>query len=238
MIRLYVALAAALLLGSCSSNSLLYSPSINLPAEPLEKKDIQLGGSVGLLPETRPEKDYGGTSAAGEIYARYALTKDFTLQARSWVDFSRIDEFAFERGGYSFSALMVINARKRSAVTVGLMPTYGNLVNSNLDGNTYIEGYGVSLPVVMWFNTQSKVKPYSSVAFLYGVRNGDKQESPIDGTFRLQDGWALTTNLGMNYPLSDRVAINAELVPLYQYNRFEEIGHFLLSANAGLSFTL
>lgn len=52
--------------------SLVYSPSINLPPQPLKKDKSQLLGGAGLFPETRPDRVEQKLSAGGELTYRYA----------------------------------------------------------------------------------------------------------------------------------------------------------------------
>lgn len=76
-------LAIAVSLSGCAS-SLVYSPSMQLPVQPLKKDQGQTGFGMVMLPETRPASVGLKTSIGAEGFLRYAFSNKFSLQGRYW----------------------------------------------------------------------------------------------------------------------------------------------------------
>jgi hypothetical protein len=79
--RYALGLVALILLSSCGcSKSLVYSPTLNLPSQPLKKHTFQIQGGAALLPEARPKVTSSEAAWGMEASIRYAVSDQLTLQ--------------------------------------------------------------------------------------------------------------------------------------------------------------
>src|ERR1039458_7594892 len=97
----------ACLMIACSlvacTNSVVYSPSIQLPVSPLKRDcgQAMLGGE--MLPETRPSVTTDKAAGGANALVRYAFSDRLTLQAKGWYALDKADAL---RSGFSFSAIV------------------------------------------------------------------------------------------------------------------------------------
>ena len=97
-ISVYLLIAIAELSG-CTS--LVYSPSMQLPIQPLKKEQVQAGVGMVLLPETRPLPAEQKTAFGVEGFVRYGFNDKFSMQVRYWNDVHSAGDA--NRAGFSFS---------------------------------------------------------------------------------------------------------------------------------------
>ncbi|MDD4858440.1 MAG: hypothetical protein PHD74_10120, partial [Candidatus Krumholzibacteria bacterium] len=98
------ALASALAITGCTQ-SMIYSPSVNLPPEPLKEGQVQMFAGVVEMPEVRPQRAPEKTARGIECTARVGAADWLSLQAKAWKDIS--DNFpSVERYGVSVSTIL------------------------------------------------------------------------------------------------------------------------------------
>ena len=198
--------------------SLVYSPSANLPPRPLKKWDVQFLSGIGMFPETRPFEVSSRTAVGGEITIRLALSDYFTMQAKGWIDLS--GHFLYNRSGISVSSLIMFNDDK-SLYRVGIMPTGAILFSGRL-----LQGFGSALPICLWFPEYKANNFYISCGPGFGTRGlavGEKEW-----------GWGILLNVGTSILFSDNFTLNFEISSIVQKNEYENLTHFILSP----SFTM
>ncbi len=201
--------------------SLVYSPSINLPPKPLEKKDFQIIGGAGYFPETLPDKTPEELALCGEITFRYGFTDAFSMQLKGWHDYSdNVDE---DRWGVSIGSIIMLN--DSSNVRFGMMPNIALLY-----GNNTIEGGGGSLPFTIWLNQYNPLNLYFGIGPILGMR--DITEG------RNQWGWGILINSGIGLLINERLTINIEAAIIKQVNEYNgnKNDFFSPSLNIGYIF--
>ncbi|MGD1047203.1 MAG: hypothetical protein ABR899_00450 [Candidatus Krumholzibacteriaceae bacterium] len=223
--------AAMLLLGGClPSHSLVYSPSINLPPEPLERKQVQVFGGVVNMPETSPFRQQAYDGPAGpllktangvELTARCGATDRLTLQAKGWVDTS--DNLGLEtRYGLSV-ATIIAEKRDLRGFRIGVMPAVSFLFREH----EWLVGEG-SLPLCVWFPDVSVLHPYAGLGpglWIHEATNNDM-------------GWLVVENWGCAALLARHFTINAELSTVQAFNRWTRRNDSFVtwSVNGGFLF--
>jgi len=215
-------LSAALcpLLFNCTP-SLVYSPSVNLPAEPLKKRSVQVLGGIGFLPETR-EHDVGESVAlGGELTFRFGISDYFTMQFKGWKDFS--DNLDESRSGFSYTNIVLLNDAQ-SKYKVGFLPTFAFL----FDGNG-LEGGGAATQFGIWLPNNGVLHPYVAIGPGVGIRN--LEENPKEW------GWGVLTNLGLALKISEHFNLNLEVAGIAQINEFEDKSNFVVAPSLNLGLT-
>lgn len=207
----------------CTTQSLVYSPSINLPPEPLKKNQIQLLGGIGLLPEARPHEVGESTAIGGEATFRFAFSNHFVLQAKGWKDFS--NNVDANRGGFSISSIITLNSHK-SSYRIGIIPTLAYLHGGGGLGSP--SGMGAMLPVCLWF-PKSK---YASFYISLGPGFGAKYGFPIE---RNEWGWGILLNMGTSLIASKNISFNFEVSGIKQINKYDEMTDFIIAPSFNLS---
>ncbi len=203
--------------------SLVYSPSTNLPPEPLKKAQAQVLGGIGMFPEARPHAVDKKTAIGGEATFRYAISDRFSLQVKGWKDFS--DNVDFDRSGFSVSSIVMFNDDK-SSYRIGIMPT-----GAFLFADGVLEGGGGVLQVCLWFPKYKFANFYISFGPGFGTRG--YPTNPEDWR-----GWGILLNIGTSILISKHFTINSEVSGILQINEDENISDFIFSPslNLGLLF--
>ncbi|MFT6883574.1 MAG: hypothetical protein ACJAVY_002380, partial [Marinoscillum sp.] len=117
--------------------SIMYSPSLDIPMNPLGKNQVDLQAGVGLFPETRPhEFDDKNTTLAAFGLLSYGITNNFTLSGKAWSDIERIIAF---RVGFALSGQYTVPISDQSRLI--LIPRLG-FATSDIFG--YGQGVGFS----------------------------------------------------------------------------------------------
>jgi len=200
--------------------SLVYSPSINLPPEPLKKKSVQVLGGIGFLPETRRHDVGESVALGGELTFRFGVSDYFTMQIKGWKDFS--DNLDESRSGFSYTNIVVLNDIQ-SKYQVGFIPTFAFLFD---DGG--LEGGGAATQFGLWLPNNTVLHPYVAIGPGVGIRN--LEENPKEW------GWGVLTNLGLAWKISKYFNLNIEVAGIAQINEFEGKSNFVVapSLNLGL----
>jgi len=210
---------------SCSS-SLVYSPSLQLDNKQLEKDEVSLSGNISTMPETRPNSfiDLGDPNGKPEKASLgfdgrigYGFSNSFNLEGRAWVD----DEI--NRGGLALSSAFYFNENER--LSYFFKPVIGIVI-----GDGSYEGMGLELPIGIVYDLSEKFYNYTGIGLAYGLRDTEVAENG-----NRQVGLGLLGHIGFGYNLNKVVSVKAELTPIQQYNFYNEVDHFIVSAAFGLS---
>ena len=206
----------------CATQSVIYSPTCNLPPKPLEQGDVQFLCGIGEMPEARPHKSKEETAKGFEGTFRIAAFDWLSLQIKYWKDISDNDKVS--RNGYAFSTIF-IPKKDLYNFDIGIMPEAIFLYG---DGSCL--GGGGMLRLCTWAPNISIIHIYGSLGYGYGVHDaydvGDKW------------GWLIVGNIGSSILLFDHITFNLELSAVKQYNNYEDLNdHFLIpSWNVGIKF--
>ena len=213
-------IAAALLFAGCTP-SLVYSPSINLPPEPLNAKQVQVFGGVVEMPEARPQRAPEKTARGIEGTVRVGATDWLTLQAKAWKDIS--ENFpGVERYGVSVSTI-VAQTGDLGGFRVGVMPT-GVFLSTGTDWL----GGGGTLPLCVWLPDLSVLHPYAAIGPGFGYHDSKDDKW----------GWLIIENWGCAALLAKHFTVNAELSLEQTFNRYDKRNDSFVtwSVNGGFLF--
>jgi hypothetical protein len=208
-------LLAALLCAGCTP-SLVYSPSLLLPAQPLVKEDVHLVLGTEMLPETRPEAFGIRATAGGSVGIRYAFSDRLTLGLKGW------DALDDGRGGASAEGIVMLS--DKGPYRLALIPRTGLVLS---EGGT-IEGGGITLPVAIWAPPLGALHPYGALGPIVGWR--DLGASPGEW------GYGAVGNLGMAIEISKVFAVNLEVAGIVQVNRYDHTTHAIADPALSLSW--
>jgi hypothetical protein len=211
---------------SCSK-SVVYSPSLNLPTQSLQEKELDFSGGVELMPEARPEALGGRTTTMGaQGQVSYGFGDKFNLGVKAWFD-AESREISL-RSGYS------LNARFFKELSNSSRLIYIPRAGIALSGND-ISGYGFGLSSIyqkrFWENTSL----YFGPGILWGFRYLEK-ELTADEKNEMPMGFALIGNIGFSQYLGRSLRLNIELNPVYQLNTFEDNQQFLLAPSLAFGY--
>jgi len=214
--------ALALLLVSISfpgcTQSLIYSPFVNLPPRPLVKKQTHIQAGVGYYPETRPHKAPDKTAAGGEASFRVAICDHFTLQGKAWKDLS---DYNADRWGASMSNIAMLNGP--SDFRLGLMPTAAFAF-----GLGELQGGGGALRLCLWFTRYDPLDFYASLGPAFGIRG--------DGSSNRKWGWGVLGNVGAAVLVKDHLSINLELSGIKQVNEYEDKNNYFVCPSVSIGY--
>jgi hypothetical protein len=178
------------LLSGCGT---IYSPTLNLPHEPLLKNEGQLTGTLSALPQNGSFGDLG-IAGSGEGQISYAFSDRFSLQGKAWSQMSEIYQLHYN-GGTSLSATYLLQ-KGGSSLPLALIASSSMLIEGR-----DIKANGGSLHLAMWLPEIGIFRPYAAVGAGMMVVN-----------FKTQDwGYGGIINAGTSVKFSDHVNINLEL---------------------------
>jgi hypothetical protein len=201
--------------------SLVYSPSLNLPAKPLIEDEVQILGGVGYLPETRPDRTDPKMIVGGEASLRYGISNSVTAQIKGWKDISySISEVRY---GFSISAVTVLN--DSSDFRFGIFPTAAIVLAEN-----DIEGGGGTIPFCLWYSKFYPLSFYSAFGPVIGIRDLTNNNN--------EWGWGLIFNIGASMTIEDHFTFNLELATIKQVSEYDGYKSYFLcpSLNIGYIF--
>lgn len=226
MIR-FILLVAIAFLSSCSQ-SLVYSPSVNLSHKPLREKEIDVQAGLESLPESRPEKLGGEQTTTGFCaQVNYGFSNRFNLALKGWAD---LEGRTFSiRSGYALSAQFIKELKDNDRLI--LLPRLGMA----LDGNN-IAAYGLSTSVLYQKSLKRNLSYYVGTGLLWGFY--DLQRVLTENQeLRYPMGLGLLANLGLSWQLMDNFRLNLEVNPVYQLNSFDQNSQFIVAPALALSYT-
>ncbi|MBI3259765.1 MAG: hypothetical protein HYZ54_09870 [Ignavibacteriae bacterium] len=204
-------------LSGCAS-SLVYSPSMQLPVQPLKKEQGQAGFGIVMLPETRPAAVGQKNSLGAEGFLRYAFSNNFSLQARYWHDLESDNNLY----GASLAGTYVFED-SNSATRYGLTCATGVLFNSSSS-----EGGGTALICSIWLPEFSTgLRPYCSLGAIIGYRHLNTNPK--------EWGAGLLVQGGIGWKLSSVWTLHLEGSFIGQMNSYDDISHGIPSVSIAAS---
>ncbi|MGB0849688.1 MAG: hypothetical protein ACPGTP_00450, partial [Bacteroidia bacterium] len=202
---------------SCSK-SLVYSPSLNLTTTPINKSDIDIQGSLEMLPETRPE-ELGGTPTTfgfnGQI--SYGFSDRFNLTAKGWSDLQNRENQ--NRTGFALNGQFLKDLSANNKLIV--MPRIGIALSGN-----EVAGYGLGSSLIYQNIVNDKFSWYGGAGAVWGFRYLEKDLNHKNES-KLPMGIGAIGNLGLSWQCSYDFRINMEINPTYQINTFDENSQFM-----------
>lgn len=219
---LHALLAAVMLFASGCASSLVYNPSVNLPARPLHKEQGEALLNLSILPETRPHMTENDVAAGGAFTFRYGFSNTLTLGASGWADLRDMADGVF-RGGFGAEGIIALNDEK-SRPRFALMPRGAAL----FDGSS-VEGGGFAFPVALWLPTSGIFTTYAAIGPAIGFRDLSAD--------RAEWGYGMIGNLGSAIQLAQSLRANVEIVGVIQVNRYDNITHGIFAPSIGLGWS-
>jgi len=223
-----------LLLTSCSQ-SVLYNPAISLPVKPLEERELYIQGSLGLLPETRPELlDGPSYTYAGSFQLGYGFSDKFSMSLSGWQDYKwrEIANLTTYRLRYGYSITGMINKQINEKASLLFIPRAGIALNDRT-----ISGYGLGFSVGVHHKIHEKIGVYGAAGFAYGFENTKKKEN-TENELKRPAGLGFIFNLGASGLIYKNFGWNFELSPIYTMNFFDNKQHFVVSPQVGISYLI
>jgi hypothetical protein len=224
----------SLLIASCSQ-SVLYNPAISLPVKPLNERELQVQGSLGFLPETRPELLTGNPfTYAGCFQVGYGFSNKFAMNLSGWQDFeyrefSSPDVYRL-RYGFSISGLMSKPVSEKQSLIY--IPRVGVAFN-----NRMISGYGLGFSTGLHHKVNDKLGIYGAAGVVYGFEQMGKIEND-EKELKSPSGLGIILNLGLSGVIYKNFSINFELSPIYSMNFFDNKRHFVASPQLGIAYLI
>ena len=194
--------------GLCGCGT-IYSPTLNLPHEPLLKNEGQLTGTIGALPQ-QGAGDLGA-AASGEGQISYAFSDRFSLQGKAWSQLSELYNRNYN-GGTSIAATYVLSPNNAS-LPFAVIGSSSMLI----DGRD-IKANGGSLQLAAWLPVIGIFRPYAALGG--GMMVADFQSRNW--------GYGAIMNAGTSIKFSDNFHINFEVFGILQrYLQYSTISGFL-----------
>lgn len=223
-----VLLVTLIVLASCT-RSLVYSPSLNLPAKVIKEKEIDLQGGLELLPEMRRDENSGQKAVMGGVlHIGYGFSDNFNLTAKGCADLQ--DKENVLRSAYTLTAqfIMPISSDER----VILMPRAGLAL-----GGSDIDGQGVGFSTVYHKAFTPNLAGYAGAGLLWGFRSLEEQLNE-QNEMKLPMGFGFMATVGFSWEFTPGVRFNVETSPIYQSNTFDNTDYFLISPHIGIGYTI
>ena len=205
-----------LISGSSCNNGYLYNPALNLPIEIAKKNDIQISGYISAAPEALPSQRQKSTSIAAYGLLRFSPADDYLFETSYLCDLSDINN-QYKRQNLSFSILSNFY-HNNNDYHLGLKVNYQRSWGIG-DG-----GEGVGIQLIGQLPKIQSLRPYFGFGFAYGGKTNE---------WNLQNGFGIVSNFGLSFKIKEIYFINAELIPIIQINRVDNITHGIISANIG-----
>lgn len=215
-----VMLIGTLVLAGC--NSVVYSPSIMAPAQPLQKEQGALGISADALPTTG-----GSVQGGSNVMVRYAFSNRLTLQARSWATWNALQNLTIS--GASVEGFYMLNDTSASW-RLGLIPRASVMLRGRS-----IDGRAASLSAIAWTPQVFFFKPY--VALGGGIGDVVNTSATTEIGTQYDWGYAILGNLGVNVELSSAFSLNAELSGILQVNPGYGSSYWFVLPSGGVTWT-
>lgn len=225
MKQLIIFALLAILVSSCAK-SLTYSPSLNLPNQPLKKKEVDLQAGLELLPESKPDEINASNSIGFHGTFSYGFSEKFNVSLKGWVDTGANSEGM--RPGLSLTGQFIRQ----------INPTSKLLIIPRIGTADMGWGYGLSNSVVYHKSQTRKFNWYSGLGVGWGFYKLEKFSYNSNKAPEYPFGYIIMSHLGIGYNLSSSLRLNCELNPIYQINPFDEVNHLLFSPSVGLGYTL
>lgn len=205
-------IACALICSACST-SVLYDPTLRMPARQLRTSEVQATGGWGLLPESRPDVLNGRRSDDALLFdGRAGLSKRVTLQARGWLGMDGV----FDRNGnWGVAGSIQYAVDTASAGWRSVLQMSGGWSGYGAQ----IAGFGGSLNYIVYTPAIEGLQPYLSAGGILGFSSESMKEWGI----------APLLHVGVSWELLEDVGLNAEITSIFQINVKEDAYHTILT---------
>lgn len=227
--KIYICALVIIVCGiSGCASSLVYSPSLNLPASPLKKEQGQviLGGI--LMPETRPHRSEKKNTVkpGGEGFLRYAFSDNFTLSVKGWSDFAVKEQLTFgdeiynqdgQRGGVAVQGIFQLPAL--GGYKFAVIPNI-----AVLSEGSHFQAEGASILLSVWSPSIKILTPYMAIGPAIGFYD------------REIAGYGAIANVGAAMEVFPNFSVNAEVAGIIQVNRYDAITHGIVSPSVAVSW--
>lgn len=205
---LLLLLASSLIISGCAT-SLVYDPSLHLPARPMENAEVQAGAGIGYLLETRPDSADQMGDMGASFLLRTQLSKSVGLRVGHWFTFSSLESDGNYRGGLSADGLISLS----DDGDVFLIPRTAMVFAEGFSGVS-IEGGAFALQGGMTMELISMLRLYGGLGPVFGFRDLTNENN--------QWGVGGLLNAGVGLSITSRLGASAELSGVAYYNAFEE----------------
>ncbi len=176
----------------------IYSPTLNLPHEPLSKNQGELTGSLSGLPQNGSMGSLGFT-ASGEGEVSYGFSDRLSIQLKAWSQLSELYQLQFN-GGTSISGTYRIGSAD-DHIPLAIIATSSSLI----EGSS-IKADGGSLHLAAWLPELGIFRPYIAAGAGMMVVN-----------FKSNDwGYGGIINAGTSMRLSENFTGNIEIFGILQ----------------------
>lgn len=221
-------LLLSLTLCSCLP-SMIYDPSLHMPARPLEAADVQLAGGVVYALETRPDSVGHAGVLGGTTLVRAGLGEDVSVGARYWFTYATTTSGGVQyRGGISGDVALDVG-HIADSVTLALVGRAGSVFGSNFFGGVGIEGGGVAMQAMARSQLGESTALTVAAGSLFGFR--DLSNS------RPQWGVGGLANVGLSWRIVDRFDVIGEVVGLLYHDAHSGELNAAASPSLVLSYT-
>ncbi len=209
-------LTSIIILFAFSSCNVLFSPTVNLPPNPMLKEEVSLTAGGGAFPFFGFGSDI---RFATEAEAGYGFSDNFALRLKGWNDFGFLSDEA-TLWGTSTSAIIMIN-RRGSDFRLAIIPVAGFAA----DGSEITAG-GFELHLGMWAPDYYFIKPRFSIGTIYGTRKLGEAEWGIGGS----------ANLALSADITDYLYVNLESYIISMYRNDNDKMYGFAGMVLGLGF--
>lgn len=198
------------ILSSCQS--LVYSPSINLP-DRIEKDKTNLILAYETLPLTVEDEKGNNLNEGFIALIQHSFSNRFLLQGKYWADINSMNQSILFKHGISLNATIRLNDTNAS-YKLYLLPSIG----TSLEENSLMMGvFGLS--TALQTPKFSVLEPFVALGVLYGntfYSQNYKQGNRL--YFGRNDGIAIIPNAGTYINLYGRMKLYIELSAPMLYN--------------------
>ncbi|MCX6154209.1 MAG: hypothetical protein NT007_08615 [Candidatus Kapabacteria bacterium] len=214
-----------ILLNSCAGY--IYSPTINLPPEPMKKGETHISAAFETMPKVNADW-YHRTTNAVWVGAKYAIDNNVTLQGRFWTNLPftsddlnglPIKYHIFNYTGFSLSSIIML--KKSETLSYAIIPAYSQVFDMGVS-----KGQAFALYFAAWLPQFYILKPYTSFGTGYGSGHFLKN----------QDGFGLSYHLGFNSEIIKNLNLVFESYLLWQRNMNANVNELIPGISTGLSF--
>lgn len=208
-------ICSAFLFMACGS-SMIYSPSVNLSHESMQKYDIYLQGSLALFPEARPNEIGQFVTVGQHIHWMYAFSNRFSLSFKEWSDFATTENNLRFGGALTGQLCSPIDSRRKFVY----LPRIGFTIAG------IGVGFGAQFSAVYQDKITDIISIYYGLGGLWGMTPDEKGAN----------GYVVIGHIGITTSFNQSLKGNFEYNPIYQINKIENVKHFISSFSVGLGY--
>lgn len=227
MVKIICVIIGVTFLAGCSQ-SLVYSPAVNIPNKPLREDEVDLQGGVEMLPEARAENIGGNMTTFGlSGQVGYGFTDNFNMTVRGWADIEEREDYS--RSGFALNAQFVKQLNLTSSLII--VPRAGIAMYGDA-----VDGHGFGLSVFYHKELSEKLGFYGGAGGIWGFHQLMEKDRNEKGVVRAQMGFGVISNIGISWQFFDNFRLNCEINPLYQINSFDQNEQFIVAPQIGVGY--